>query len=444
MGPRTSSSYNCLGVEGGTAIPGTPVSIKIGFQSSGGDGAILISRDPTERTRLKHIGVLKAHMKAHNKWMIETYGQIEAIGTDDLALIYGQDRTSDWAVAVSRDAARGAKVEFEIFGCASAGFWGNWSHTLSACQRGPHRTQGASGSHNVDQVEPPSQQQPGNPSWGLNIESGVVNTSFSISSPSSDGREDHGRTRGGCHSKPTRKHSVTWSPAEHAAPDQSISIRRITLCKLPGLGFLPAWPRAAAEPPDPHVDRTRDQDADAVARQDASEAKESATQHCFEDPLKVLHQWIQERGDASLTASIASDDDCLLLIALLGHKQTAILGLRQAVRTAADQFARIMVDDAGFATVSIEVDRRSRVAAAVLQHRIHTRPTMPFEYAKSPVSDIRKGSERRSAASRAVAKAGRCNGQMEPGSGLLSWRFSKASPCGLMYSVGSLLSSLIL
>uniref|UniRef100_V5GGT3 Uncharacterized protein n=1 Tax=Kalmanozyma brasiliensis (strain GHG001) TaxID=1365824 RepID=V5GGT3_KALBG len=116
MGPRTSSSYSCIGVKGGTGIPGTPVSVKIGFKSSGGDGAILLSRDPTERTRLKHIGVLKAHMKAHYKWMIETYGQIEAIGTDDLALIYGQDRTSDWAVAVSRDAARGAEVEFEVFG----------------------------------------------------------------------------------------------------------------------------------------------------------------------------------------------------------------------------------------------------------------------------------------------------------------------------------------
>ncbi|KAI3482276.1 hypothetical protein L1887_55109 [Cichorium endivia] len=141
-GPRMSSNYRCLGIDVGATVPGTPASVKIGFESSGGDGAILIPRDPTERTRLKYLGVLKAYIKAHHKWIYDTYGRIEAIGIDDLALIYGQDRTSDWAVAVSRDTARGARVEFEIFGGISSGFWGNWSHALSACQRGPHRPKG--------------------------------------------------------------------------------------------------------------------------------------------------------------------------------------------------------------------------------------------------------------------------------------------------------------
>jgi len=194
MGPRMSSNYRCLGIEGGASVPGTPVGVKIGFESSGGDGAILIPRDPTERTKLKYLGVLKAYIKAHHKWMYETYGRIEAIGIDDLALIYGQDRTSDWAVAVSRDAARGAKVEFEIFGSASAGFWGNWSHTLSACQRGPHRPQAArrdqatgsspagSRTRNVDHVQAPVERKRDDEdrTWGMSIGGGAVNASFSL------------------------------------------------------------------------------------------------------------------------------------------------------------------------------------------------------------------------------------------------------------------------
>lgn len=365
MGPRMSSNYRCLGLSGAASIPGAPVSVKIGFESSGGDGAILIPRDPTERTRLKYLGVLKAYIKAHHKWMYETYGRIEAIGIDDLAFIYGQDRTSDWAVAVSRDAARGAKVEFEIFGNASAGFWGNWSHTLSACQRGPHRAQDGRNGHNASQAEAPVERRRENENshWGVNVEGGVINpsSSFSASASSKDRDDDddehtRGRRR---RTAPTRAHTITWTPEVHAAPDQTISIRRVTACTTPVLGFLPLRPRAAAEPRDPDVDRGQDGETGAVARQDGNDHHDDdrdavKSKPWCDDPLEALHEWIHNRGGAAqIKVSIASDDDCLQLLSLLDREQVTAIGLQKAVRLAADRFASIAVDEDGFATVSI-------------------------------------------------------------------------------------------
>lgn len=56
-----------------------------------------------------------------------------------MALIYGQDCTSDWACAVTLEAERGSKVEFEIFSYLHTGVWGEWKTHCSASQRGPHR-----------------------------------------------------------------------------------------------------------------------------------------------------------------------------------------------------------------------------------------------------------------------------------------------------------------
>lgn len=56
-----------------------------------------------------------------------------------MAFIYGQDCTSDWACAVTIEAERGSKVEFEVFSFLQTGVWGDWKTACSASQRGPHR-----------------------------------------------------------------------------------------------------------------------------------------------------------------------------------------------------------------------------------------------------------------------------------------------------------------
>ncbi|CDU26368.1 uncharacterized protein SPSC_06562 [Sporisorium scitamineum] len=448
MGPRMSSNYRCFGLEAGTSIPGTPASVKIGFESSGGDGAILIPRDPTERTRLKYLGVLKAYIKAHHKWMYETYGRIEAIGIDDLAFIYGQDRTSDWAVAVSRDAARGAKVEFEIFGSVSAGFWGNWSHTLSACQRGPHRAQGVRHDHNASHVEAPVERRRENENghWGVNIEGGVTKPSFSFPLSASDrDRDDDEHTRGRRRrTAPTLTHSISWTPDPHAAPDQTISIRRVTACTTPGLGFLPARPRAAAEPRDPDMDRDQDGKADAVARQDSPGHEDDdrdavKSKPCCNDPLEALHEWIHHRnGAAKIKVSIASDDDCLQLLSLLGREQVTAIGLQRAVRLAADRFASIAVDEDGFATVSI---RQAPAAARLLVSVSQAAP------ARASTADKENmGQDMFEVARRAVAKTHHAHGGSKLRAMLApSSRFNTMLPCRpVSGGVGSASASLIL
>ena len=470
MGPRMSSNYRCLGIDTNVNVPGALVGVKIGFESSGGDGAILIPRDPTERTRLKYLGVLKAYIKAHHRWMYETYGRIEAISVDDLALIYGQDRTSDWAVAVSRDAARGARVEFEIFGTASAGFWGNWSHTLSACQRGPHRPQAArcdraTGTspqsdrnvRNVEHVQAPHgrKRDEGAGGWGANVEGGLVNAGFSFGAPSSKQHREEEQERGRRRSPPSRAHSVTWSPEVHAPPDQTISIRRVTASTSLGFGFLPARPKAAAEPRDPDVDRSQDRECAPVARQD--DAEMSAESHkgksWGDDPLEALHGWIHERGGAQVQVSIASDDDCLQLLSLLGYERVLALGLQAAVRMAADRFARIVVDESGFATVSMgpaaESAPNKALSAASAQNR--SIPTQSPGAGKLGARNALWGDDKenmstdmvaaaRRTASSAVGKTHQARGALKPSGA----RFHPKLPCRPMHNVGAASSSLVL
>lgn len=453
MGPRMSSNYRCLGINGGTAVPGTPLSVKIGFESSGGDGAILIPRDPTERTRLKYLGVLKAYIKAHHKWMYETYGRIESIGIDDLAFVYGQDRTSDWAVAVSHDAARGAKVEFEIFGSASAGFWGNWSHTLSACQRGPHRPQGASSSRNVGHVDAPvgprreQTASSSSNSWGANIEGGVINPSFSFSASASS-RGDDDPVRGRRRTTPSRAHSVSWTPEVHAAPDQTISIRRVTACTTPGLGFLPARPRAAAEPRDPDMDREQDGEADAVGRRDGLQSQRGDAgkgDYRCDDPLEALHNWIHERGGAEIKISIASDDDCLQLLSLLGKEHATRFGLSAAVRMAAGRFARVSVDKEGFASVSMSHVLVSTPRAVPAVSVAHTRTS---HLRASPITSEADKENAvatlASAARRAALKTHHAPSGIKTRPLLSSSRFNAVLPCRPMNGIGPASASLVM
>jgi hypothetical protein len=58
---------------------------------------------------------------------------------DEMAFIYGQDCTSDWACAVTVEAERGSKVEFQVFSFIDTGVWGEWKTACSSSQRGPHR-----------------------------------------------------------------------------------------------------------------------------------------------------------------------------------------------------------------------------------------------------------------------------------------------------------------
>ncbi|KAJ1026821.1 hypothetical protein NDA16_002118 [Ustilago loliicola] len=468
MGPRMSSNYRCLGLNFGASVPGAPVSAKIGFESLGGDGAILVPRDPTERTRLKYLGVLKAYIKAHHKWMYETYGRIEAIGIDDLALIYGQDRTSDWAVAVSRDAARGARVEFEIFNSANMGFWGNWSHTLSACQRGPHRPQPtrrdrAAGSdtaraskstiRNVDHVNATIGHKHGDDdqrTWGMGLDSVVVNASISVTSPSSKkDYDDEQNTRGRRRSPPSRTHSITWSEV-HAPPDQTISIRRVTACTSLGFGFLPARPKAAAEPRDPNYDGEQDNEAAPVARSDGGDKCEvlNRSKQWCDDPLEALHEWIHERGGAKVKVSIASDDDCLRLLALL-EGDHALCGLRSAILMAADRFAHIFVDVDGFATVSMNSPSNSTARPANIRYAASARALS----ARSSVAEKENISQDMFAAARhAVSVKQSVVAGKKPQTQTLSKlravlapsRFNMMLPCRPMHGLGSASPSLVL
>lgn len=141
MGPRMSANMKTLGTTIGAdaSLAAAPVGAVLSFETSGGDGALLIPRDPTHRQLLLHVGVLKDYLKTHRRYIHNTFGQPEDLDADDIVLIYGQDLTSDWACAVNLEAGRGARVEFEVFSVAKLGVWGNWKTSCSASQRGPHR-----------------------------------------------------------------------------------------------------------------------------------------------------------------------------------------------------------------------------------------------------------------------------------------------------------------
>ncbi|UZJ52650.1 hypothetical protein CBS101457_001970 [Exobasidium rhododendri] len=142
MGPRMSSNYKTLGIKAGgdlSAASGVPLNATISFESSGGTGALLVARDPVQRHLLRHRGILKAYFLAHREFIHDTYGQSEDLELDEMAFIYGQDCTSDWACAVTVESERGSKMEFEVFSLINAGVWGEWKTACTSSQRGPHR-----------------------------------------------------------------------------------------------------------------------------------------------------------------------------------------------------------------------------------------------------------------------------------------------------------------
>jgi hypothetical protein len=85
--------------------------------------------------------LITAYFLAHREYIHAAYGQFEDLELDEMAFVYGQDCTSDWACAVTLEAERGSKIEFEVFSFLQAGVWGNWKTACSASQRGPHRSQ---------------------------------------------------------------------------------------------------------------------------------------------------------------------------------------------------------------------------------------------------------------------------------------------------------------
>lgn len=358
MGPRMSSNYRCVGISAGASVPGVPVTGKLSFETAGGDGAILIPRDPTERTVLKHVGVLKEYVKAHRKWIYDTYGRVEAIEADEIALIYGQDRTSDWAVAVAKDSARGAKVDFDIFGAGNTSFWGSWSHSVSASQRGPHRAVGgtrAVGPGNSlgleDMARPTTTRR-----WGAQLDSGTVNAAFTF--------------------QPDVTGSIASSGCGRVTnrPDQTIIIRRVTARTSLGLGFLPARLKAAAEPRDPQWDRDDPPLGSAAS---------SAT--WFDDPLEALHLWIHQRAAGRPSFSIASDDDCVRLLSLLPASQLRhSRNLGQAIRLAADLYALVTVDKDSVATICVRsmainpTLTKTSLCSSILRRRCPYSPCLTF------------------------------------------------------------------
>ena len=181
---------------------------------------------------------------------------------------------------------------------------------------------------------------------GVSIDGGLNHQSFSNASSSSKESAYNGLGR-----RSRRENTADSSPNPM---DQTILINRLTVSSV--LGFLPVRIKAAAEPRDPDMDRDQDHGSDAVSGQDGNQGGDDdpgKRNHWSDDPLEALHDWIHKHGGAQIKVSIATDDDCLQLLRQLGQRYASKFGLRAAVSTAADRFARISVDEAGFATVSI-------------------------------------------------------------------------------------------
>ncbi|CAD6888661.1 unnamed protein product [Tilletia controversa] len=371
-GPRSSSTYTCLGFSAGANVPGAPVGGMWSFKSGGGDGALLIPRDPTEREQLRHVGNLKIYLKTHLRWIAYRYCISEDIEADDVALVFSQDRTSDWACAVSRNTTKGAQVDFEVFSLGKASVWGEWRTAMTASQRGPHRggppvfnpnfALGAAGARMQAASMGGGGHSGGdssNPAAGFGFSVGGLSASFSPSleaqvkmetgdgdsgagdsqssnvdasldvritagASSSKGGDGNGggRTRTNSDQSPASQpgFSVQGWPLRNPHPaDQAITIRRITMKHR--LGFLPASIRASAGPrPDQRREPEDDGEVGAVPSGERGRIEEEE-ERCRRkwtgikafDPLDLLHEYILTRAPTA-RASIASDAECAFLL----------------------------------------------------------------------------------------------------------------------------------
>lgn len=189
-----------------------------------------------------------AYFLAHREYIHDTYGHSEDLELDEMAFIYGQDCTSDWACAVMIEANRGSKVEFEVFSLVNSGVWGEWKTACSASQRGPHRER-------------------------------------STSSPSA-------ATTNMEEEEPSR------------IPDQAIVIKRLTIQTR---RFRSMKLHAFAEPK-----------SDGNGRREADDSMGNRlTSSDWHDPLSLVHEYLLDNSSADF--SLASDDDALMLLKLVGR-----------------------------------------------------------------------------------------------------------------------------
>ncbi|KDN42292.1 hypothetical protein K437DRAFT_257922 [Tilletiaria anomala UBC 951] len=413
MGPRTSNNFRALGFELGAEVTGSPVGGTISFETSGGDGALLVPRDPVERTLLKHVGVLKAYIKAHRRWIFSTFGEAEDMEIDEIALVYGQDRTTDWGVSVSRDAARGTKLAFEVFSMGKAGVWGDWRSSGSASQRGPYRdgsqyrdllqerarrgttpTNPAAAAHNGSRV-------PGDPTspgpMDVDTDLSGLHLGLHLAMGAAGGAGGTGESLNSHGAKPVSStlHSQSqnvnalqtnlgygrdweWIKQNPFPRDQSIILRRITAKNRLGLGFLPARLHAAAGPR-----REGPHGRDGSAAISPLRARCSGASHSgiytHVDLLDFLHAILLDAAPQAHT-SIASDDDCLALLhkILADHADLPACSpfgkleqLLRLLRQSAQRWLDVTCDEDGFAQAEMRRTPRacytSRCVADVTQ-----------------------------------------------------------------------------
>lgn len=368
MGPRMSSNIEKVGasIGGNVHAAGIPVGATLTFESSGGDGALLVARDPVERHLLLHVGVLKTYLKAHRRYIYERFGPAEDIEMDDIILVYGKDCSSDWSVAVDMASSAGTRIEFEFFTAAKVGTWGNWKTTCSVSQSGPYRSMDEShrdNSHQMDvdspnEVEPaPSNAASSNPFGNLSATANLTDGTFSIQS---NLNPQTGTQNGDSHpieSAPMPKMpNVRWNGQVGADEvNQSIVLRRITARSRLGLNMFPPSLRASAGP--------RNDGPGGPPPSGNGEMSSESGQRVADDsgdPLDMVHEYILSHANASrASVSIASDHDASLLCKRvlqerwphIDRRKKDLKMFRRCIWEMADQLTMIIIDRDNVATL---------------------------------------------------------------------------------------------
>ncbi|PWN32271.1 uncharacterized protein FA14DRAFT_192504 [Meira miltonrushii] len=420
MGPRMSSNYHNVGVSIGANVhaAGVPLGATLTFESSGGDGSLLVARDPVERHLLLHVGVLKAYLKAHRRYIHETYGQSEDVEMDDLVLVYGKDCSSDWAVAVTLASSAGNRVEFEVFTAAKAGLWGGWKTTCTASQRGPHRpTENSDGAvdHSMD-VDMPSQtagplsptppaQPIGNISTTMNL-AGDGSFSLQANTPAPAAPQNGNAPAVDTNFKPSMP-NLRWN-GRHGSTDvnQSIILRRITARSRLGLNVFPPSLRASAGPrndgprgPPPGEDSDMSTD-NVLMASDADELQPTETT----DPLNMVHEYILNHPTAArANVSIASDHDASLLCRRVLQERWPHISrsnrtnatFKRCIWEMADQLTMIIIDRDNVATLYFPHEKCMQDSALISRSPpASVRPPM-FRTPSSPASPSEGRTRRR-------------------------------------------------
>lgn len=113
--------------------PGAIVSaaLKLSFESTSSDGAILVTKHKTFRDNAERIDHFKQYiLRNYKAWSIFAGEQGHGIDVEDLILVTGRDMTEDFSmVAFSQNEGR-IEMQFEAgaskLGSASFSAWGSW------------------------------------------------------------------------------------------------------------------------------------------------------------------------------------------------------------------------------------------------------------------------------------------------------------------------------